>query len=99
VVYARATQDGARWSNQRLGAVGHHTQLGYVIAKRVEPVVRYTVVQGADTAATHDIAGGLNVYLRGHAIKWQTSVSARLGARDGRPTTDLHLSSQLGVAF
>lgn len=98
-VYARATQDGARWSNQRLGAVGHHTQLGYVIAKRVEPVVRYTVVQGADTAATHDIAGGLNVYLRGHAIKWQTSVSARLGARDGRPTTDLHLSSQLGVAF
>lgn len=53
----------------------------------------------AGAAPAHDLAGGLNVYLRGHAIKWQTSVSARLDTRDGRPTTDLHLSSQLGVAF
>jgi hypothetical protein len=97
--YARARPTGSRRSNQRLSALGHHTQLGYVIAKRVEPVVRYAVVVGGEPVVRHDIAGGLNVFLRGHAIKWQTFVSAELGSRDGRSTADLRLSSQVGVAF
>lgn len=98
-VYARTRQDGPRGWNQSLDAVGHHTHLGYVIARRVEPVVRYAVVLEGEPHATHDVAGGLNVFFLGHAIKWQTSVSARLGTRDGRSTADLHLASQLGVAF
>ncbi len=98
--YARARPTGSRWSNQRLSALGHHTQLGYVIAKRVEPVVRYAVVVGGgEPAVRHDVAGGFNVFLRGHAIKWQTFVTAGLGSRDGRSSADLRLSSQLGVAF
>lgn len=98
-VYARTRQHHAPWSSQRLDAIGHHAQLGYVIARRVEPVVRYALVQPIGVTATHELAGGLTVYLRGHAIKWQTSVSARLGGRDGRTTTGITLASQLGVAF
>jgi len=95
-VYAGTRQAGRRWSAQRADAIGHHTQLGYVIAERVEPVVRYALMQPREGNAQHDLAGGLNVFLRGHAVKWQTSVSVRL---HGRERPDVHLQSQLGLAF
>lgn len=99
-VYVGTRQVGPRWSAQRLSAVGHYTQLGYVIARRFEPVVRYAVLlqRGAGNDQ-HDLAGGLNVFFRGHALKWQNFVSVRLQPRDGRATQDVQVQSQLTLSF
>jgi hypothetical protein len=96
--YVGAQQDGQRWPAQRLAAIGHHTQLGYVIAQRVEPVVRYAMVMPTRTGETrHDLAGGLNVYLHGHGLKLQTFVSARF--QRGLQAPDVRLQSQLSLAL
>lgn len=95
-----STQRGRRWPDQRVSAVGHHTQLGYVIGDRVEPVVRYSVLLPRGEGATQqDLAGGANVYLRGQAFKWQSFVSVRFQPRDGRGTHDVSLKSQLSLSF
>lgn len=99
-LYAGSRQDGPRWSDQRFGAFGHYTQLGYVIARRFEPVVRYAfILPGGGGNDQHDVAGGLNVFFRGHAFKWQTSVSVRVQPRDGSDTRDTRLQSLLSLAF
>ncbi|MCY1013350.1 porin [Nannocystis pusilla] len=99
-LYAGSRQAGPRWTDQHFSALGHYTQLGYVIAKRFEPVVRYSfVLPGGEGNHQHDVAGGLNVFFRGHAFKWQTVVSARFQSHDGRATPDVRLQSQLGLAF
>lgn len=99
-LYAGTRQAGPRWSDQRLAAFGHYTQLGYVIAKRFEPVVRYSLLlpvgEGNDK---HDIAGGLNLFFRGHALKWQNSVSLRFQPGDGLDVQDVLIQSQLSLAF
>ncbi len=99
-LYAGSRQAGPRWSDQRLSAVGHYTQLGYVIARRFEPVTRYSFVRpGGEGNDQHDLAGGLNVFIRGHQFKWQTFVSARFQAPDGKTTPDMRVQSQLSLAF
>ncbi len=99
-LYAGSRQHGPRWSDQRFSALGHYTQLGYVIAKRFEPVARYSfVLPGGAGGDQHDLAGGFNVFIRGHAFKWQTSVSARFPHAAGMTTPDMRLSSQLSLAF
>lgn len=97
-VYVRGRQHGQRWPQQRLSAVGHHTQLSYVIAQRVEPVLRYALIRPFDGGETlHDLTGGLNLYFEGHALKLQTEVSARF--RGGQPAPDVRLETQLTVAL
>jgi len=99
-LYAGSRQDGSRWSDQRLGALGHYTQLGYVIARRFEPVARYSfMMPGGEGNDQHDVAGGLNVFIRGHAFKWQTFVSARFQHPDRWTTPDMRVQSQLSLAF
>lgn len=99
-LYVGARQHGPRWIDQRFSAVGHHTQVGYVIARRFEPVVRYAVLlprgPGNDQ---HDVTGGLNVFLRGHRFKWQNFVSVRLRPHDGRDAHEVRFQSQLTLAF
>jgi hypothetical protein len=99
-LYAGSRQAGPRWSDQRLSAFGHYTQLGYVIARRFEPVTRYSFVRpGGEGHDQHDLAGGLNVFIRGHHFKWQTFVSARFQPSDGKTTPDMRVQSQLSLAF
>lgn len=96
--YVGAQQDGQRWPAQHLTAIGHHTQLGYVIANRVEPMVRYAVLTPTRHGETrHDLAGGLNLYLQGHGLKLQTFVSARF--EGGLHAPDVRLQSQLSLAL
>lgn len=98
-LYVGSRQHGPRWSDQRFSSVGHHTQIGYVIARRFEPVVRYAVLlpRGADDQ--HHLAGGLNVFLRGHRFKWQNFASVRVQPHAGRDALDVRLQSQLTLAF
>lgn len=98
-VHAGTRQDGPRWGMQRLAAVGHYTQIGHVIAGRFEPVVRYAYLWPRGGEAQHDVAGGLNVFFRGHAFKWQNFVSVRATPHAGRDAPDIRLQSQLTLAF
>ena len=99
-LYAGTRQAGPRWTNQRFSALAHYTQVGHVIAGRFEPVVRYSfVLPRGDGDGQHDVTGGLNVFFRGHAFKWQTFVSARFQPHDGRSAPDMRLQSQLSLAF
>lgn len=99
-LYAGSRQAGSRWTEQRFNALGHYTQMGYVISRRFEPVVRYSfVLPEGKSNDQHEVAGGLNVFFRGHAFKWQTFVSARFQHPDGRTTPDMRLQSQLSLAF
>jgi hypothetical protein len=99
-VYAGTRQGGSRWSDQRLHALGPYTQLGYVIADRFEPVARYSVLLGQGVGNDqHDLAGGLKVFFRGHAFKWQNFVSVRVQPHDGQLTRDLSFQSQLSLSF
>jgi hypothetical protein len=99
-LYAGSRQVGPRWTDQRFNALGHYTQMGYVIARRFEPVVRYSfILPGGDGNDQHDVAGGLNVFFRGHAFKWQTFVSARFQYPGDRITPDMRVQSQLSLAF
>lgn len=83
---------------QHVRGFGHSLQLGYVIAGRVEPVLRYAFLAHPGAAdAQHDLAGGLNLYLHGHALKLQTFVSARL--REGQGTPTWLLQAQLSAAL
>lgn len=97
-LYVSARQRGQRWSQQAFSAVGHHTQLSYVIGERAEPVVRYAVLRETSGGATqHEVAGGLNLYLQGHSLKLQTAVSARF--RGAQPTPDVRVQAQLSAAL
>ncbi|MFN7142940.1 MAG: porin [Myxococcota bacterium] len=105
-IYVRASQDGEAVSDRRLDAVGHYTQAGYVIADRVEPVVRYAFLMPVDGEGdTHDVSGGLNLFFRGHALKLQTNVGVRevlahpVGVRDSEKTRDVYVTSQLTLAL
>ncbi|MEZ4266744.1 MAG: hypothetical protein R3F39_10230 [Myxococcota bacterium] len=94
------TQRGRRWPDQRLNAVGHYTQVGYVVGNRVEPVVRCSfLLPRGEGANHHDLAAGANLYIRGQAFKWQSVVSVRLQPRDGSGTRDVSLQSQLSLSF
>lgn len=99
-IYAGSRQSGSRWSDQRFSALGHHTQLGYVIAGQFEPVVRYSLLMPSGPGNDqHDIAGGLNMFFRGHAFKWQNFVTLRLRPGDGNDLPGVSFQSQLSLSF
>lgn len=99
-IYVGSHQDGPRWWDRDAVALGHYAQVGYVIGGRVEPVIRLSSVLPAGAGNDrHELAGGLNLFFRGHALKWQTFVTSDLQPRDGRDTRDVRVQSQLGLAF
>lgn len=104
--YVSARQDGTAPSDRHVDAVGHATQVGYVIAEQIEPVVRYAFLLPRDGEAdTHDASAGVNVFLRGHALKLQGDVGVRevrahpFGVRDDEKSRAVYVKSQLTVAL
>lgn len=103
--FTTAVQVGARRGGPdepalRPDAVGHHAQVGYVFARRVEPVVRYAFVSPFDqTEAQHDLQGGLNLFLQGHSLKLQSNVGVRFEVRDHVPVRDVSFKSQLNLVL
>ncbi|MBL9023972.1 MAG: MFS transporter [Myxococcales bacterium] len=98
-LHVGSEQDGPSWLSRRLGALGHYTQVGQVIAHRVEPVVRYSFLRPAHGADQHDFTGGFNVFFHGHAIKWQSFATLRLEPSERSNGRDLRLQTQLSIAF
>lgn len=99
-VYVASVQDGDGFAEQKYGAWGLHAQAGYVIAGRVEPVIRYALVDlDGDDNNTQEILGGLALYLFKHNLKWQTEAGAVLRQDPAGDLDDVVLRTQLGLAF
>ncbi|WP_373046957.1 porin [Vulgatibacter sp.] len=99
-IYVGTRQDGSDWSDQRFSGIGHYTQLGHVIAGRFEPVVRYSFLLPEGPAPDrHEVAGGLNVFFHGHALKLQNVVTVGLQPGGGSDTQDVRFQSQLTLAL
>lgn len=100
-VYVASAQNGAKFSDRTLDALGFHLQAGYVFAKRYQPVIRFALVspKGAHNN-TQELAFGLALYAEKHGFKWQTDVAAlseQVGA--GKTDTETQLRTQLQAAF
>jgi len=92
---------GAFYYDDASKATGFHAQLGYVLAKKYQPVLRYARLNpDGDDNDTQEIAGGLSVYLYGHKLKWQTDVAARIQDVAGADAqTEYLVRSQLQLSF
>lgn len=98
--HASPPPQGAWWSAPQGAAVGHSTQVGVVLAGRLEPVVRYAFLMPAGTGdGQHDLAVGLNWFVHGHALEVQTGSSVRLSSGDRLDHGELSFKTQLGLAF
>jgi len=100
---------GAFYYDDAQKFMGFHTQLGYVLNKKYQPVLRYARLitprgdglhPDGDSNDTQELAGGVSVYFYGHKLKWQTDVGARMqdiSGTDGE--TEYLVRSQLQLAF
>lgn len=80
------------------GVFGYYTQLGVVVARRLEPVVRYAFLMPARAVGQHDLAVGANWFVHGHTVEVQTGASLR--SVSGRlDEGELTFKTQLGLAF
>ena len=95
---------GAGYANYTEGSMdqlGFHTQAGYVIKKKYQPVARYAYVapegEGNDQ---HELAVGLSTYFYGHNVKWQTELAALENeVTADESTRDYRFQTQLQLAF
>lgn len=92
-------QRGPRWQDQGLWALGHSTQVGYVVTDWLEPVVRYSLLKPATGDARHDLAAGVGVHLLGRTLAWHNDVTLTLETRDGQEARDVRFQSQLGLSL
>ncbi len=99
-VYHESEQDGSGFWDRANGDGGAHFQIGYVIADRYQPTLRYAIVdprhQGANDIQ-EEYALGLNVYMEKHHLKWQNDLALLRQAEDD--TQDVQVRSQLQLAF
>ncbi|MEZ4270823.1 MAG: porin [Myxococcota bacterium] len=96
--YVASSQAGNAFSDQSLAAIGMHLQVGYLALGRIQPVVRYAVIDpdGEDNEQQEMLAG-IAVYFFEHGLKWQTDGGALVYAAGNR--TDMLLRTQLQLAF
>lgn len=99
-VYVASTQSGTTFGDQAFSAVGFHAQAGYLLAKYVEPVVRYSLIvpDGPDNDE-HELLGGISVYFFEHKLKLQADAGALIAQAPGNDTTDFRLRTQLQLAL
>ena len=99
--YSGLSLSGAYYYDDAQKSAGFHSQLGYVLSKRVQPVLRYARVNpdGEDNDI-QEIAGGISLYLYGHKLKWQTEVAMELEDESGSDSeTKYQVRSQLQLSF
>ncbi len=71
--YIATAQVDESLTSQRMGAVGAWAGVGYVIAKRVQIVAEYALVDPVGVDGTvHEPRGGVAVFILGRRIQWRT---------------------------
>ncbi|HEU5073078.1 MAG TPA: porin [Polyangiaceae bacterium] len=99
-VYRTSQQDGEGFGDRATGDGGAHVQLGYVIAKMFQPVVRYGIVDPRHEQSNNieeEFAAGLSIYFAGHDLKWQNDLTGLNHNSDD--TTDWQFRSQAQLTF
>ncbi|HVY29097.1 MAG TPA: porin [Polyangiaceae bacterium] len=93
-------QDGTHWGDRALEGTGGVVQVGYLVTEHVEPIARYSFVspKGSNND-THELTGGVNLYLYKHNLKWMNDVGASIRPEVGKTTTDYIYESQLQMMF
>jgi hypothetical protein len=93
-------QDGKHWSDRAREGTGGVVQAGYLVTEHVEPIARYSFVspKGSNND-THELTGGVNLYLYKHNLKWMNDVGASIRPEVGKTTTDYIYESQLQMMF
>jgi len=93
-------QDGKHWGDRALEGTGGVVQAGYLVTEHVEPIARYSFVspKGSNND-THELTGGVNLYLYKHNLKWMNDVGANIRPEVGKTTTDYIYESQLQMMF
>lgn len=74
-LYVATVQDGDGFGHQAYAAFGGHIQIGYVLAQRFQPVLRYTAISPDRRKTAQEFAAGLSIYFFKHSLKWQTDFS------------------------
>jgi hypothetical protein len=98
--YVGSAQDGDSFADQSYDRIGFHIQAGHVIAERIQPAVRYALV---DPVGTHnrvqELMGGLSVYVFSHNVKWQTDGGVQLREHAEGILVDSLIRTQLQFGF
>lgn len=98
--FVGSKQDGKHWGDRAREGTGGVVQVGYLVTEHVEPIARYSFVspKGSNND-THELTGGLNLYLYKHNLKWMNDVGASIRPEVGKTTTDYIYESQLQMMF
>ena len=99
-VYRTSQQDGEGFGDRTTGDGGAHAQLGYVIAKMFQPVLRYGIVDPRHEDSNNieeEYAAGFNVFFDKHDLKWQTDLTGL--NHNSSDTTDWQFRTQAQLTF
>ncbi|MCK9523829.1 MAG: OprO/OprP family phosphate-selective porin [Proteobacteria bacterium] len=107
-VFFEAIAEEAIFDGPEFNRIGTYIKAGYLIKKRLEPVLRYSLVDNHqfDEDLSQEITAGLNWYIFGQNLKWENNFSLYLDRRDTTainpdPETLHHIlfASQLQFGF
>ena len=98
--YAVSAQDGTSFGDQTYNRIGAHVQAGYVLDGKLQPAVRYALVDpdGPDNNV-QEILGGLSVYFHEHNLKWQTDGGVEIAQIAGGTEKKFLARTQLQLSF
>ncbi len=73
---------------------------GIVLKKLVQPVIHYSIISlsGVDND-THEVTGGLSIYVFGHNLKWQTDAGGIISEHESGDLTSYLVRTQITLAF
>lgn len=98
--YLLTTQSGEGFADQQFEAFGFYVQTGYLIAEVVEPALRYALIRpDGEPDDRQELGGGVNVFLIGNGLKWQTDFAALSHETSASTSWDYRLRSQVQLTF
>jgi phosphate-selective porin len=92
-------QEGADEGDLSYTGLGTYAQLGYVLARKWQPALRYALLNAESGDKSHEIAGAISLYEFKHNFKWQSDVAVLINDIVGMSTNDLRARTQLQLTF
>ncbi len=74
-VYVGVAQSGGSWTSQAYESLGFHAQVGYTLAGKVQPALRYAMILPSQGERTSEVGVGVNGYWHRDGWKVQADVN------------------------